>query len=170
MDEETPVADRHGSRDGDVRMVERVGRTGGFTVAELLVTLSVIAALATLTVPSMLTALNAFTTSRGAKDIQGALSQARMLAITTRQNICVQPTAGGYQFLQGGCTGPAWLGANTDGSGVFHPANSVVVAGPSPIFTPFGTATQTGSLSVSSYSGAGGTTVTVWPSGRVSIP
>ena len=163
------MATRQALRKRDSGTAGRFGRADGFTMAELIVVVGVVGVLATMT-PPMLTALNAFSTSRGAKEIHAGLNQARMLAITTRQNICFQPVAGGYQFLQGTCAGVPWIGANTDGVGTFHPANNVRVAGPSPIFTPFGTATQTGSLAVSSYSGGSGTTVTVSPAGRISIP
>lgn len=146
------------------------GNARGFSLPELVTVLAVVAIMATLTAPWVLTSLPAFTVSRGARELQSALNQARMLAISTRQNICVQAGGGGYRFFQGGCTGAPWVGANTNSAGTFRLSNNVAVAGPSPIFTPFGTATQTGSLAVTGYGAGNSTTVTVWPSGRATIP
>lgn len=153
-----------------LRSERRFWNPRGFSAVELLATLAVIAILATLAVPWLLTSLTAFTVSHGAREMRAALNQARTLAITTRQNICVQAAAGGYQFRQGSCGGPAWIGQDTNATGVFKPSSNIVVTGPAPIFTPFGTASQTGSLSVTGYAGGTSTTVTVWPTGRVTIP
>lgn len=143
----------------------------GFSVAELLVVIAVIAILASMAIPSWLTYVPAATVSAAARQVQSGLIQARMLAISTRQNICVQVVPGGYRFLQGNCAGAPWMGPNTDGAGTFRPstANAIALAGLSPIFTPFGTASQAAVLTVTGPQ-AQTLTVTVWPSGRVTIP
>ena len=41
-----------------------------------------------------------------------------MVAIQTRQNICVQAVPGGMQLLQGNCAGAAWIGLDSNGAGV----------------------------------------------------
>jgi prepilin-type N-terminal cleavage/methylation domain-containing protein len=146
------------------------GHQKGFTVTELAVTVGIIAIMATLTIPMILTATNSLTMSRGAREIQAALNQARTLAITSRQNICFQAVAGGYAFLQGSCAGAAWIGANTTGTGLFRPADNVTMSGGGAVFTPFGTASTTAVITVSGPGGSSTTTVTVQPSGRVTIP
>ena len=143
--------------------------TAGFTIPELAVTIAVIAILASLTIPFILAASSALTASRGAREIQAALIQARTLALSTRQNICFQPVAGGFSFLQGSCAGAAWVGPNTDSTGLFKPADNVAMSGGGAIFTQFGTASTTAVITVTVPSGSS-TTVTVQPSGRVTIP
>jgi len=152
-----------------IRRLEEARRQAGFTTSELVVTLGVIAIMAAMTIPYVLTATNSLTIGRGAREIQAALSQARALAITTRQSVCFQAVAGGFAFLQGSCAGAAWIGANTTAAGVFRPADSVTTSGGGAVFTPFGTASTTAVITVS-VPGGGSTTVTVQPSGRVTIP
>lgn len=129
----------------------------------------IIGIMATLTIPMILTMTKPLTMSRGAREIQAALNQARTLAITTRQNICFQAVVGGYAFLQGSCAGAAWIGPDTTGTGVFRPADTVTMSGGGAVFTPFGTASTTAVITVS-VPGGKSTTVTVQPSGRVTIP
>jgi Tfp pilus assembly protein FimT len=136
---------------------------------ELVLTAAVIAILATLAAPFILTASRSLTMSRGAREMQAALSQARALAIATRQNICFKPVTGGYAYLKATCTGTPWTGPNTDAAGTFRPADNVALSGGAAIFTPFGTASQTTVITVSVV-GGNSTTVTVQPSGRVTIP
>jgi type II secretion system protein H len=144
-------------------------RTSGFTLVELIVTAAVLAIMATLAVPFILTASRTLTMSRGAREMQAALLQARAVAITSRQNICFQPVTGGYAYLQATCAGTPWTGPNTDAAGTFRPADNVTLAGGAAIFTPFGTASQTTVITVS-VTGGSSTTVTVLPTGRVTIP
>jgi prepilin-type N-terminal cleavage/methylation domain-containing protein len=152
-----------GQEPGELRGV------GGFTLVELVVTVAVIAVMATLAIPFMLTASRSLTMSRGAREMQAALLQARALAITTRQNICFQPVTGGYAYLKATCAGTPWTGPNTDAAGTFRPADNVALSGGAAIFTPFGTASQTSVITVSVV-GGNSTTVTVLASGRVTIP
>jgi len=151
------------------RASSRARRTGGFTLVELVLTAAVIAIMATLAVPFILTASQTLTMSRGAREIQAALLQARVVAIASRQNICFQPVTGGYAYRKATCAGTAWTGPNTDAAGTFRPADNVALSGAAAIFTPFGTASQTTVITVSVV-GGNSTTVTVQPSGRVTIP
>ena len=143
--------------------------SGGFSLSELLVTVSVLGALATVALPTAWTLLPAANARGGAREIQAVLNQARMIAIQTRQNICVQSVTGGFKLLQGTCAGPAWLGQDTNGSGVIAVSSDVAWSGASPVFTPFGTASAAGVFTVSHASGST-LTVTVQPSGQVTIP
>lgn len=142
----------------------------GFSAIELLVVIAIIGIMAAIAIPWWLTYWPAATVRGAARDLQGGLNQAKMLAITTRQNICVQVLAGGYRFQQGGCGGAAWLGAGTDGTGLFRTPENVTFSGAaSPIFTQFGTASQTAILTVTGPTNRT-LTVTILPSGRVTIP
>lgn len=152
-------------------MTERPHRTtsAGFSLSELLVYLSVLGAMATVALPTAWTYLPAATASGGAREIRAILGQARMVAITTRQNICVQAAAGGFQLLQGTCAGVPWVGPDTNASGVIALSNDVSVSGPAPVFTAFGTASTSGTVTVY-HGGSNSLTVTVQPSGQVTIP
>jgi len=145
------------------------GGTAGFSLSELLVGVSVLGVLATVALPTAWTLLPAATARGGAREIQGVLNQARMLAIQTRQNVCVRPVTGGFRLLQGTCAGAAWIGQGTNGSGVVALSNDVALSGASPVFTPFGTASTSGALTVY-QAGGRALTVTVQPSGQVTIP
>lgn len=153
---------------GGVRRIHRSG-TPGFSISELLVGLSILGALATLALPTAWTLLPAATARGGAREIQAILGQARMVAIATRQSICAQAVPGGVQLLQGSCAGAAWVGQDSNGSGVIAVSNDVVFSGASPVFTPFGTASTTGAFTVYHPSGSS-LTVTVQPSGQATIP
>ncbi len=146
----------------------RFGSTG-FSISELLVCISVLGAMATIALPTAWTYLPAAAASGGAREIRAILSQARMVAITTRQNICVRTVAGGFQFLQGTCAGEAWIGPDTSATGVIALSNDVTFSGPAPVFTAFGTASTSGVVTVSHGAGTS-LTVTVQPSGQVTIP
>jgi Tfp pilus assembly protein FimT len=135
---------------------------------ELVASAGLIGVLATVALPMGLSYLPAAQTRSGAREIQAVLMQARMVAISTRQLICAQPVAGGYQYLQGGCGGVAWVGPGTNASGVAMVSSDVIASGPAPVFTPFGTASVPSVISVSR--GAQTLTVTVPPSGQVTIP
>lgn len=160
----------HVVRNGHGGEKRRGAATGdGFTLVELVVAVAVIAIMAAVALPLILSASRSLTMSRGAREMQAALLQARALAITSRQNICFQPVTGGYAYLQATCAGTPWTGPNTDAAGTFRPADNVALSGGAAIFTPFGTASQTTVVTVSVV-GGNSTTVTVQPSGRVTIP
>lgn len=143
--------------------------SAGFSLSELLVCLSVLGAMATVALPTAWTYLPAAAAGGGAREIRAILSQARMVAITTRQSICVQAAAGGFQLLQGTCAGAPWVGPDTNASGVIALSSDVSFSGPAPVFTAFGTASTSGTVTV--YHGSSNSlTVTVQPSGQVTIP
>ena len=142
--------------------------TAGFSLPELVASAGLIGVLATVALPMGLNYLPAAQARSGAREIQAILMQARMVAISTRQVICARSVAGGYQYLQGGCGGVPWVGSSTNASGVAAVSNNVIASGVSPLFTPFGTASVPSVVSVS-Y-GAQILTVTVQPSGQVTIP
>src|SRR2546426_7989129 len=98
------------------------------------------------------------TANYAARELQSGLNRAKLMAVTTRQPVCVQPTASGYRFFQNTtCTGTPWSGTGTDANGVFSLANNITVAlaaGSNPIFNQFGVAVQTGTLRVTGQTGS----------------
>jgi prepilin-type N-terminal cleavage/methylation domain-containing protein len=152
----------------------RVARDArGVTMTELVVAIVVIAILVSLAMPTAVGYVTAARVRWGAREVQNGLTRARLLAVSTRQSICIDLAAGGIGYLlrQGGCAGTAWIGSGTNGAGVFAVSNTVTLAntGTRPVFTPFGTASQTGTLTVT-VTGGQPVTVTVRPSGNVTSP
>jgi prepilin-type N-terminal cleavage/methylation domain-containing protein len=141
----------------------------GYSITELMVVAGIIGVLS-LMVPVSLSYVRAATTLEGARELQYALTRAKQLAVTTRQNICVQASSGGYQFVQGTCAGVAMTFPEAS-TGTFRLSNGVTVAngGGTPTFTPFGTVAQAGVLTVNAPNG-GSATVTVTAAGRITIP
>ena len=143
----------------------------GYSLAELLVVCAVIGIMAFLAIPFLTTYLPSASVTYAAREVQGSLNRAKLLAVATRQPICVQIVAGGYQFLQGTCAGIPWTGPGTDGAGTFKMGAGLTLAqntGVSPIFNQFGMATQTGSFKVTA-SGVPQQTIWVNAGGRVWI-
>jgi Tfp pilus assembly protein FimT len=142
-------------------------------MAELLVVVAFIAIMASIAVPFLFTYIPSATVNYAARELQSGLNRAKLMAVTTRQSVCVQPTASGYRFYQNTtCTGTPWSGTGTDANGVFSLANNITVAlaaGANPIFNQFGVAVQTGTLRVTGQTGSS-MTVSVQASGRVTIP
>ena len=151
------------------RWRRRLLGSAGFSLSELAVGMSVVGVLASIALPTAWTMLPAATARGGAREIQAALNQARMVAIQTRQNVCVRAVAGGLKLLQGTCAGTAWVGQDTSDSGVITLSSAAVPSGTWPVFTPFGTASTSGVLTVHDPSGSS-VTVTVQPSGQVTTP
>jgi prepilin-type N-terminal cleavage/methylation domain-containing protein len=141
----------------------------GLSLTELVVTVALIGLVAVITIPLLVGYLSSATVNWAALEVQGGLNRAKLLAVNTRQSICVQVAPTSYQLRQGTCAGAAWTGPGSTAAGNFRLASNVILtANQSPIFTQFGAASQTGTLTVA----AGGRTLTVsvQASGRVTIP
>ena len=147
----------------------------GYSLSELLVALAVLAVMVASALPFVLSSLRGATLTSATAEIQSALVRSKMLAVTTRQNVCFQTVSGGYRFLQGSCAGAAWTGPGTDSTGKFRSPTNVTVTngGTSPIFTQFGTAgTPGGQPGTIIVTGLGGLTrtATVLATGRITVP
>ena len=152
---------------------ERIHRLDqrGWSLAELLVVIAVIAILAAIALPSFVTYLQSSTVRAGAQEMRTGLNQAKQLAITRRQNICVQPVGNGYQFQPNACGNAPLIMPGTDGTGTFRLQNNVVVtiSTAAPVFTPLGAAAPAGQLRVTGPAG-NALTVTVSVAGRITTP
>ncbi len=145
----------------------------GWSLAELLVVIAVIAILAAITIPFFVTYLQSSTVRAGAQEMRTGLNQAKQLAITLRQNVCVQPAGTGYQFRNACPAGALLPAANitgADSTGTFRLQNNVTVTSVAPAtFTPLGSATLAGTYTVTGPSG-NFLTVTVSVAGRITTP
>jgi Tfp pilus assembly protein FimT len=146
----------------------------GFTVAELVVICAIIGIVSTIAIPTFMNALQTMRSRGAVAEMKTGLNRAKQLAITTRQNICVQAVAGGgYRFLLGGCLGGAWIGTGTTAAGNLILSNNVAITngGNGPVFTPLGTVTNGVNSTFTLAPPAGPTsTVTVTPAGRITSP
>ena len=145
----------------------------GWSLAELLVVIAVIAILAAISIPLFITYLQSSTVRAGAQEMRTALNQAKQLAITRRQNICVQPVGNGFQFQPNACGSAPLIMPGTDGTGTFRVQNNVAVTvsagNVAPVFTPLGAAAPAGQLTVTGPAG-NALTVTVSGAGRITTP
>src|SRR5207245_9418894 len=101
----------------------------GTTCAELPSLPPLLAPMPFIAVPLPLTYRPSATVNYAARELQSGLNRAKLMAVTPRQSVCVQPTASGYRFFQNTtCTGTPWSGTGTDANGVFSLANNITVA------------------------------------------
>lgn len=153
--------------------IRRLDR-GGWSLLELLVVVAVIGIMAAIAIPFFASYWRSAAVRAGAQEMRTALQQAKQLAITRRQNICVQPVAvpfPGYQFRQNTCAGAAIVMPGTDGTGTFRLQNNATVgtlAGP-PVFTPLGAAAPAGGFQVTGPAG-NFLTINVSAAGRITTP
>ena len=124
-----------------------VNRQRGFTIAELLVVIALIGIIAVTATPLFLSFLEGQQTRGAAQQVATLLNQARQLAITRNQNICVETAATQLRFCPGGCTGAVcsgtpFVGPGTDVNGWMRLQNQSVITAvtQNPTFNPLGTA------------------------------
>ena len=144
----------------------------GFTLAELVIVISVIGILAVMAVPSFLTYLRAAGLKSGAQQVVTLVNQARELAIKENDNVCVTlPSATQMSYRLGSCAGSAWVGPGTDATGNINlPPGMTVTASANPIFNYVGSALPAATYTLT-YTQTGATlTASVSAAGRVTIP
>ena len=154
---------------------ERIRRLdrGGWSLLELLVVVAIIGIMAAIAIPFFASYWRSAAVRAGAQEMRTALMQAKQLAITSRQNVCVQAVPTGYQMRQPGCGGVNfWTGIRWAGAAyTFRLQNNVkvaVLAGP-PVFTPLGAAVPGGQIQVTGPTG-NFLTITVSGAGRITTP
>src|SRR5262249_18116779 len=149
----------------------------GFSVAELVVLVAVIAILSAIGFPLYLSYSRAQETDSAARTLVVALNQARQLAITrsvsfsaeteTNPNNRIRCCSGTVVPCPGGTV---YTGLGTDANGWSRLDNgSRITAGPTITFNSLGAATVSGILRVQNSSATGSLDICVSPSGRIKV-
>lgn len=145
----------------------------GFSLMELMIVIAVIGILAAVSIPMMLSVIQASQTRGAAQELVTIVNQARQLAVTqnTSYRVDVDTLGNRLRFCSGtaACTdATAWKGAGTDSNGYLKLANEAkLVCGSSLVFNYLGSATTAGTLRVQNSQGTSGLYVIVSASGRV---
>jgi len=139
-------------------------------VVELLVVMAIVGILAATSAPWMITYWRSATLKAGAEELAAGLNQARQLAISQGQRVCVEVVGNRYRHWLTGCAGTPWTGPGSDQTGFFRMANNVgVTTNVSPVFDYLGAANPGATLTVTNPQGGAALTVVVSVAGRVRI-
>jgi prepilin-type N-terminal cleavage/methylation domain-containing protein len=143
----------------------------GFSMVELLVILAVIGIVSAFALPSFLTYWQGATLRAGAEELVTVLNEARQLAITSNNTVCVTTTTTTIQYHVGACGNATFIGPGTDSSGNIKLTSAVQITNnPQVTFTYLGGAGASGIFSVRNPVNSTTQTVSVTPSGRITIP
>ena len=152
-----------------VRKWWRTQGQAGFQLIELVIILVIIGLLVAISVPFLVSYMQATQLKGSAETVAAWLNQGRQLAIRGNQNICADIDGAGMHYHLLNCAGTVWVGTGTNSSGfVPFPAGvTMSVTGPA-IFNYLGAASPAATYTITH---AGRTiTVSVSATGRISIP
>jgi len=149
----------------------------GFTMAEMVVVIAILAILAAVSVPSLWAYVRTAALLAGAEELVAVLNGARQLAIRLNTTVCVTNDGARARYHVGTCGGAAWTGVGTDADGTIRLANGVSVSGSGNLcfnYLGAGSATPTpcaanGTLTVADPAGGGTMSVIMATTGRVRI-
>lgn len=160
----------------------------GFSLMELLIAITVFGILAAVSIPMMLSVIQASQTRGAAQELVTILNQARQLAITQNRSIQINfspaapsaaapATALRFVWTTAVAGDPpcgCWLGPRTDGNGYITLANETRIVyvgvnplGANPAFNSLGAATTPGIIRVQNLRGTSCLEVAVSASGRI---
>jgi Tfp pilus assembly protein FimT len=151
--------------------------SGGFTLAELLVLIALIAIVTAIGAPAYISFQRAQETDGAAREVVTALNQARQLAVTRGTSFSVEAQINPNNRMRY-CSGTALpcpggtvvTVAGSDGAGWRTLENSTrIVVSANVTFNSLGAATGSGTLRVQNSSATGTLDVCVSPSGRIRI-
>lgn len=123
-----------------MRMGKHNQRISGFTVLELMVAIGIAMVVLGIAVPSFLTWLPTLRLSSAARQVATDLQVARMKAISQNAS---------YTVTFNTSTGIYTYGADSRDVGALYPGITISSAPTNPVFTPRGTASTTGTITLS---------------------
>lgn len=141
----------------------------GFGIAELAVTLALVAVLTAVSAPALVASWRAATLRAAAEELAATVNVGRQFAIAHNVPVCIAVAGADVRF-EGGRAG-ACSGVGLPGAPQVRLASGLVVRaeGPSVVFTGLGAATPAGRYVVVNPVDGGTRSVVVAASGRVSI-
>lgn len=151
-----------------VRKWRRSGQ-GGFQLVELIIIVAIIGLLVAISVPFLVSYLQAAKLKGNAEIVATWLNQGRQLAIRNNQNVCADIDGAGLHYHLTNCAGTVWVGNGTNASGYVPFPAGVTMSVTSPaIFNYLGAASPAATYTITH---AGRTiTVSVATTGRITIP
>jgi len=144
-----------------------------FTLAEIMVVLTMFGVLATLVTPALWSYSRTATLQAAARGLATSINLGRQVAISRNTTVCVEvasPT--NIRLRTGGCGGPIWTGPGTDGSGAIKISDSGALhisATANVVFTSLGAASPAGTYTLTNPVNNETRTVVVAATGRVSV-
>ncbi|MFQ5899104.1 MAG: GspH/FimT family pseudopilin [Candidatus Methylomirabilia bacterium] len=156
--------------------LQRLARHDGYSLTELITVISMIAIVMLVSIPPLLTYLQAEETRGAAAHLVALLQQARQLAITRNVQHCVEFDNANnrlrYHQMPGATAclaGAPWTGPGTDAQGWMRLDNLATLnANANPTFTPLGAATGA-TITVANYHATSSLDVVVNAVGRIEI-
>jgi len=146
-------------------------RARGFSLVELMVILAVVGIVAAFAFPSFVTYWQGATLRAGSEELATVLNNARQLAITSNNTVCVTATTTTIQYHVGACGNATYIGPGTDNAGNIKLTSAVQITNnPQVAFTYLGGASTSGVYNVRNAVNNTVQTVTVTASGRITIP
>ena len=142
---------------------------GGFQLVELIIIVAIIGLLVAISVPFLVSYLQAAKLKGNAEIVAAWLNQGRQLAIRNNQNVCADIDGAGLHYHLVNCAGTVWVGNGTNATGYVPFPAGVTMSVPSPaIFNYLGAASPAATYTITH---AGRTiTVSVATTGRITIP
>jgi prepilin-type N-terminal cleavage/methylation domain-containing protein len=145
----------------------------GFSLAELLVVITIIGVLAALGTPYFVRYWQYSKLRAGAEELTTLLNQGRQIAISVNTTVCVTQASNRVQMKTGAnpcASGTVWTGPGTDASGNVALANGLTVTAGSVVFNYLGAATTTGTFTVRNATNGCSRSVVVASTGRITMP
>lgn len=141
-------------------------------MVELVITIAMILIVSAFAMPSLLSYYRSARVRAGADTVSSYINQGRQLAIKTNAPVCVAYTSTTIQYRQTNCGGAILTvpGLTSGASNVRLPENISLTSTASAIFAHLGNASPGATYTVRDTVSNQTLTVTVAPSGRVSVP
>ncbi len=153
------------------RAPARRSSQAGYSLIELIITVGMILIVTTLAMPSFLSYYQSARVRAGAQTVSAYLNEGRQLAIKTNGPVCVTNTTSTMQFRTTNCSGALITVAGlVNASGSVRLPDGISLSTVSPIFGQLGNASPGGTYTVTDTASGRTLTVTVAPSGRITIP